>query len=362
MRVQKLMIWILHMLCCVTPFAFTWINEELFEFNKIIVLYVCATLLAGLWIFQALTQLQTDKTLRWWHVLGMLRSLTTRLSPVDWLFMLFVVTQWLATLSSIHPHTSWFGYYTRFHGGLWSWVCYGIVYATARYAARTPAQVAALLRTIMLAALGVGIWAIGEHYGHSLSCILIAQRFDTACWAPDVRARVFATFGQPNWLAAYIVMMVPLAATLHVWLQHPHVRPHAMRSIGAAASVFFILVVIATKSRSAWLALGVMVLGCVVMWWGRMWQGLRTRSTPKTLARKHKQSKQRGRLSRWVMWCAGVYVGVPLAIYAAIQLRVVPPIWEQVDVGHRAILASALRAAYNPISCISARFVRARSL
>ena len=34
------------------------------------------------------------------------------------------------------------------------------------------------------------------------------QIFNVSCWQQDVKSRVFATFGQPNWLAAYLEILI----------------------------------------------------------------------------------------------------------------------------------------------------------
>lgn len=126
-----------------------------------------------------------------------------------WPLMIFLVSQILSTVFSLHPHTSIFGYYSRFHGGLLS----TLTYTTLFFAAVSNLQrndVRPLIRTLLIAALGVTLYAIPEHFGISPSCIIITGQASVNCWIQDVQNRVFATFGQPNWLAAYLVMVFPL--------------------------------------------------------------------------------------------------------------------------------------------------------
>ena len=64
----------------------------------------------------------------------------------------------------------------------------------------------------------VSLYGIFEHFGHSVSCLLAPglKDFSVECWRQDVQSRVFATFGQPNWLAAYAITILPLGVTLAI--------------------------------------------------------------------------------------------------------------------------------------------------
>ena len=61
---------------------------------------------------------------------------------------------------------------------------------------------------MVLGGVLVALCAIPEHFGYSPSCAILVGRFAADCWVQDVQARVFATLGQPNWLAAYMGMLL----------------------------------------------------------------------------------------------------------------------------------------------------------
>lgn len=195
---QKLQLGIIstfHLLLLTVPFFFTWVNEELFEFNKIILLYVLTVIIAGLWCGRMILEKK-------WLI---------RRTPFDLVILLFVISQIVSTLFSIHPRTSFFGYYTRFNGGLLSTLSYvTLFYAFVSQVSKK--QLQGVITAALLAGVGVALYAIPEHFGASPSCFLISEgaRFNTACWVQDVQNRVFGTFGQPNWLAAYAVTLIPL--------------------------------------------------------------------------------------------------------------------------------------------------------
>ena len=186
-----------HLMFLIVPFFFTWVNEELFEFPKMLLTYGMTVVIAGLWTARMISE----------------KKIIVRQTIFDWPLLLFLISQILSTIFSIHPHTSIFGYYTRFHGGLLSTITYLVLFY-ALVSNITKAQLKKLFITIFIAALGVTLYAIPEHLGHSPSCLLITGKFDVACWVQDVRNRVFATFGQPNWLAAYTITLIPLGLAL----------------------------------------------------------------------------------------------------------------------------------------------------
>jgi len=54
----------------------------------------------------------------------------------------------------------------------------------------------------------ISLWAISEHLGVSPSCVILRGEFNASCWVQQVQERVFATLGQPNWLASYLAMLI----------------------------------------------------------------------------------------------------------------------------------------------------------
>src|SRR6185369_1284839 len=148
--------WCLHVLLFVTPLVFTWFNEELFEFNKMLVVYALALLLGGLWLAQ----------------MALHRQFRCKKSVFDLPIGLFIISQVLSTIFSIDPLTSVMGYYTRFHGGLLSTIAYATIFTVFVQTIR-PKQVWGFFKTLAVSSLIVSLIAIPEHFGHSLSCVFI---------------------------------------------------------------------------------------------------------------------------------------------------------------------------------------------
>ena len=190
---KKIIFSLFNLLIFLTPFIFTWLNQELFEFNKMLFVYALSILITVLWFFRMILE----------------KRIILQRSKFDLFLLIFFISQLLSTLFSIHPRTSFFGYYTRFNGGLLSTISYiTLFYAFVSNIEKR--QIATILDSLLLSAFLVSLYAIPEHFGHSPSCLLITQKFDVSCWVQKVQERVFATFGQPNWLAAFLISIIPI--------------------------------------------------------------------------------------------------------------------------------------------------------
>jgi putative inorganic carbon (hco3(-)) transporter len=165
------------------PLAFFHKTSELFEFNKIILTYVLVVLIVVFWIIKMIAG----------------GKFIFRRSVMDIPLVLFLIFQTLSTFLSIDFRTSLLGYYSRFHGGLMSTVSYSLLY-WAFVSNLNRNSVKKTLYALIGSSIIVCSYAILQHFG-----------IDEHIWIQDVRTRVFSTFGQPNWLAAWIVAIIPLS-------------------------------------------------------------------------------------------------------------------------------------------------------
>jgi putative inorganic carbon (hco3(-)) transporter len=267
--ILRLIEWLYHALFFVTPLLFTWFNDELFEFNKMMLVYAISSVVGGLWLIRAVLR----------------RHFHWQQTPFDIPIALFILSQLLATLFSIHIRTSIFGYYGRFHGGLLSLFSYITLWAVylQTFDHRHFWKFA---KTLALSSIIVAAVAIPEHFGRSMSCVFVNSHqlsetqpltqvlspqqlwksYNVSCWVQDVQSRVFATFGQPNWLAAYAVTLLPLFAVLSA------VRQKNERLLYQLTSGTLFLSLLFTKSRSGILGWGISIVwfGVVLaIWWWR---------------------------------------------------------------------------------------------
>lgn len=269
---QKILLSVYHFLLFTVPLFFMFRTDELFEFNKMILVYVLTVIILALWVVRMIFE----------------KRIILKRTVFDIPIFLFLMSQILSTILSIHPRTSWLGYYSRFHGGLLSWFSYSILYYA--FVSNIPRRAyKGLFFTTSLAALIVSIYAILEHFGHSTSCLILTKgkSFGVDCWIQKVQDRVFATFGQPNWLGAYVITLLPI--TLVFSLKE--------KGLKNWQRWFFVVVVIAefltllfTKSRSGFLGFVggglVMVFGAGLIYW-------RSRNTDERINLSGKNQKTR---------------------------------------------------------------------
>lgn len=128
-------------------------------------------------------------------------------TPLDIPLILFLGANILSAIFSIDLHTSIWGYYSRSNGGLLSTISYLLLY-WAFVSNMDLAKVKITLKFGLVSGVLISLWAILEHFGVSPSCVILRGEFSDSCWIQDVQARVFATLGQPNWLAAYLAMLI----------------------------------------------------------------------------------------------------------------------------------------------------------
>ena len=206
------------LLFILVPLILTPWNYELFEYNKMMVTYGLTAIIMGTWIVKMIAE----------------KEFRIRRTPLDIPLGLFVLSQLVSTLFSMDPHVSWFGYYSRFNGGMLSVLTYIALYyafvsnftgqseldrenGTSKMVNRKNENqfpiskkpfsiIIRLLQVMLTTGFVVSLYGIAEHFG-----------IDKNLWVQDVQSRVFSTLGQPNWLAAYIIALVPIAMGFGFW-------------------------------------------------------------------------------------------------------------------------------------------------
>ena len=215
------------LLTILVPLILTPVNYELFEYNKMMLTYGITAVIGFAWVSKMIAQK---------------RFFITR-TPFDIPIGLFVISQFISTLFSMDPIVSWFGYYSRFNGGMLSIICYALLFYA--YVSNIQKEFGKkLLFSVLGSATIVAIYGVLQHFG-----------IDKHIWVQDVQARVFSTLGQPNWLAAYLVALTPIAMALAI----------NKLSVIFVATLFF-LVLLFTRSRSGLAAFAIVD----ILFWGTL--------------------------------------------------------------------------------------------
>lgn len=180
------------------PLVFSGDTSELFELNKIWLTFGVTIIIAAAWITKMVMQ----------------RKISIQKTLLDIPIILFLFSQIIASILSLDQHISWWGYYSRFNGGLLSTLCYIFLY----YAFASNLTVKHVLKSLIVSlfsGLAVALWGFPSHFGADPTCLVFRGTFDTSCWTdafkPTIRA--FSTLGQPAWLAAYMAFLIPISMT-----------------------------------------------------------------------------------------------------------------------------------------------------
>jgi len=214
-----------------TPLAFSPFNFELFEFNKMLVVYALTAVITGAWLIKIV----------------LAKKVIFRRSFWDWPLVLFFLSQVISYLFSIDRQTSFWGYYSRFNGGLLSVISYLLLYwaFVSNINSRITYHV---LRITLASAALVAAYGIAEHFG-----------IDAQYWVQDVKNRVFSTLGQPNWLAAWLAALLPLGLAFAVNLELTTYNFKLKKVISYLFLVISFLCLWYTKSRSGLMAAAISV-------------------------------------------------------------------------------------------------------
>lgn len=178
-----------------------------------------------------------------------------RRTLLDIPLLAFLGSQIISTILSIDPQTSIFGYYSRFNGGLLSTICYSLLY-WAFVSNLDRKHTLFIIHTSLFSATIVAVYGVLEHFG-----------IDKDVWVQDVQSRVFSTLGQPNWLSAWLIALIPI--TWALGLNEKFSIKSKIFWVNFSLSTLFFITLLFTKSRSGLLAFGITY---VIFWSMTIWK------------------------------------------------------------------------------------------
>jgi tetratricopeptide (TPR) repeat protein/O-antigen ligase len=118
--------------------------------------------------------------------------------------LLYLSAQALSTATSVAPHVSFWGSYTRLQG-LYTTAAYVVVFLTVLTFCRRQSQVERVIQACLLTSLPVSLYGIIQSFGT-----------DPVSWSGNVVVRPGSTMGNPIFLAAFLIMVVPLTLYRYV--------------------------------------------------------------------------------------------------------------------------------------------------
>lgn len=195
---------------------------ELFEFNKMWITFGFTIVIVCLWLSKMIVS----------------KRVLFQRTPLDIPILLFLISQIISTVFSMDPHVSFWGYYSRFNGGLLSTITYILLYyafvsnfsrqeaPSIQTAATTtkqlttylpqPLDAVRLVKRLLFVSIGtallVALWGLPSHFGYDPTCLMFRGTLDVGCWTEAFKPtiRMFSTLGQPDWLAAYLAILIPI--------------------------------------------------------------------------------------------------------------------------------------------------------
>ena len=198
-------------------------SYELFEFNKMVFVYALTALISVSWAVRMI----------------LAKRIIFRHTIFDIPLLLFLFSQLLSTALSIDVRTSLLGYYSRFHGGFFSTLSYSLLF-WAFVSNMDRAKTLKAIRFLFFSGIIVSFYGVLQHFG-----------IDKDVWVQDVQNRVFSTLGQPNWLAAWLLTLLPIAWAFYLTLRQK--SKNFWPWLGVSALYFLTLAY--AKSRSGLLGL-----------------------------------------------------------------------------------------------------------
>ncbi len=218
------------------PIYFAWFQENytVFDLNKSAALHALVALALAAW----LVEIALSGRFSW--------SGNRR---IGWLLLIVAVSFLISTIFSLHPAISLWGSYERAQG-FYNLFHYLAVFFLLLISIRDRKQV----ETSIIALIsGAGIVCA---YG-----LLQSLAFDPLHWGDGPQARIFSSFGQPNFLGHYIVAVLPLTLYAAVYIA----RQSYQKFIAGLLVAAELICLLYTYSRSAWLAL-LATLMCLGLW------------------------------------------------------------------------------------------------
>ncbi|MGH2536670.1 MAG: hypothetical protein ACRDHL_04675 [Candidatus Promineifilaceae bacterium] len=177
-----------------TPLFFNIHSSRVFEPDKLTLLRSIALLMAAAWLVR-FVEMRAWRDLSWlkWRAPNPIWRLPFVI-PVALLAAVYLVS----TLFSVTRTVSWAGSYQRLQG-TYTTLAYLVIFALMAVTIRSREQVRRAITVAILISIPVSLYAILQHFD-----------LDPLPWGGDVQRRVAGHMGNSIFVAAYLIMIIPL--------------------------------------------------------------------------------------------------------------------------------------------------------
>lgn len=180
-----------------------------------------------------------------------------RRTPLDAWIAGFAALAAVSVSQSAHAAAGWYNYICLV--GL-----YLLTYILVAQTVRTRSDAVRIVTVLLASAAVVCIWGLLQYQA---GIDVTAERWIDGEQFPGLKTRVFSTLGNPNVLAAFLIMIVGLTTG---WILDAHPRRYRLFLLGLLGLA--VACVLLTYSRGAWLTLGVMALATAAAWKHWTWR------------------------------------------------------------------------------------------
>ncbi|OGK13008.1 hypothetical protein A3A93_04035 [Candidatus Roizmanbacteria bacterium RIFCSPLOWO2_01_FULL_38_12] len=190
-NLSKVIRFCFYFLFFVTPLLFSLNTSEIFEFNKMMLIYFVTSIIITLYGLHRIISSSKKITFSWFYIL----------------LVVFLISQIFSTIFSIDVHTSIFGYYSRWNGGLISIIAYILLFFVF-VQTMSRKHIERLLILSLISSFIIILWGLSAKFGADPTCFLYLHELTNRCWTENFSpaTRMFSTLGQPNWLGAYMAI------------------------------------------------------------------------------------------------------------------------------------------------------------
>jgi len=180
----------------ITPLFFNIHSSRVFEPDKLTLMRSIAVFMAAAWLVKFVDQ-KGWKSLSWLR-LNSANSIW-RL-PFVLPVILLIIIYLLSALFSVTPSVSWAGSYQRLQG-TYTTLSYIVIFILMLVTLRGREQVSRIVTTIIVVSLPIALYGMLQHF-----------EWDPLPWGGDVVNRIAGNMGNSIFIAAYLIMVVPLTA------------------------------------------------------------------------------------------------------------------------------------------------------
>jgi O-antigen ligase len=182
--------------------------------------------------------------------------------PLVWPVLALMAAYLLSTIFSVVPRQSFWGSYQRLQG-TFTMLSYIVLFFITLSALQREGQWRRFQYTVILVSLPIALYGIIQHY-----------QLDPLPWGGDTTQRVAGNMGNSIFLAAYLIMAMPLTLErlIHATRKMLLDEQGSVTDALVAGALLFVLVIQAlailfTQSRGPWigLAMGLYVFGLLVL-------------------------------------------------------------------------------------------------